>query len=512
MESRAHTCTESNRNGLEPSLNDLKASVERAAREGIAAHEAEAGIWPRLLQLGHHALGLLFRLGGPGEGGEGGVLPDGQAVRRLDTPHPRVYQSVLGRFELERVVDGTRAGQKSAYVPFDTPLPLPDSAFSSLLPDGAHRVAVDNTYRRGPETLGRILDVPPSVDSLERRNLKRAEPVRAFRESRPTPAPEAEGALGVVSAEGKGIPMRRPAPEAPIPGHDPAQEAKTNRKKRAVVGSVYTSAPFGRTPAEVATALFHSPDADAPPSARPVPQHKRLWASLPQHQDNPEGSATETTLGWLAQDVGRRPPRADTPMLLLMDGPKSRWDAGQRALPTAKTIAMLDLLPATPRLWDAAPLFYGRDEEPALRFVYDRVRRLLKGAVRAVVAGLRQRGTQRKLRGKQREKLTKICAYLAHNAQRMRYDGYLAAGYPRASGGLEGACRPFIKDRMERSGMRWTIERAQAMLEMRSPYLNGDWDDCMRYRIGQETQRLYPYRELVESRAVLEEIDLPIAA
>jgi hypothetical protein len=120
MESMAHTCTDSNRHGLEPSVNDLKASVERAAREGIAAHEAEAGLWHRLLPLGHHARGLLVRVVGPGDVGEGGVLPDGQAVRRLDTPHPRVYPSVLGRFELERVGYGTRAGQKIAYVPCAT--------------------------------------------------------------------------------------------------------------------------------------------------------------------------------------------------------------------------------------------------------------------------------------------------------------------------------------------------------------------------------------------------------
>ena len=76
-------------------------------------------------------------------------------------------------------------------------------------------------------------------------------------------------------------------------------------------------------------------------------------------------------------------------------------------------------------------------------------------------------------------KLAKICAYLDNNAHRMRYDVYLAAGYPIASGVIEGAWRHFIKDRMERSGMRWTIESAQAMLEMRSTYLNGDWDDFM---------------------------------
>src|SRR5207237_815744 len=80
----------------------------------------------------------------------------------------------------------------------------------------------------------------------------------------------------------------------------------------------------------------------------------------------------------------------------------------------------------------------------------------------------------------------------------MRYDAYLAAGYPIASGVIEGACRHFVKDRMERSGMRWRIESAQAMLDVRSIYLNGDWDDFMTYRIEKETQRLYPYREFVE--------------
>jgi hypothetical protein len=280
----------------------------------------------------------------------------------------------------------------------------------------------------------------------------------------------------------------------------------------AVVGTVYTIDPFVRTPEEVATSLFQSSPDAPPPSERPVPKHKRLWASLPHPQDDHEVSATETTFGWLAQEVGRRNPRADKPMLLLMDGQKSLWDAGQRALPTAKTIEILDLLHATPRIWDAAHLFYGRDEEQALSFVYDRVLRLLKGEVRAVVAGLRQMGTKRKLRGTKRDKLAQICAYLDNNAQRMRYDVYLAAGYPIASGVIEGACRHFIKDRMERSGMRWTIESAQAMLDMRSTYLNGDWDDFMQYRIAQETQRLYPHRELVEPGAALKEIELPIAA
>jgi hypothetical protein len=512
MVSMAKPFTDGNPNELEPTLNDLKAYIEQAARQGVAAHEAEAGIWHRVLQLGHQALGLLFSLVGSGDVGEVVELPDGQNVRRLAMAHPRVYQSVFGRFELERVVYGSREGQKIVYVPFDTQLQLPESDFSYLLQDWAQSVAVDQAYRQVPETLGRILDVHPSVESLERMNLKMAETVRPFRESRPAPEPEDEGALCVVSADGKGIPMRRPAAEMPIQAHDREAESKTNRKKMAVVGTVYTIDPLVRTPEEVVASLFRSPD-DHPPSAkRPVPQHKRLWASLPHEQDGREVSATEQTFGGLAQEVARRNPEADKPILLLMDGQKSLWEAGQRDLPKEGTIEILDLLHATPRIWDAAHLLYGRNAEQVLNVVYDRVLRLLKGEVRSVIAGLRQMGTKRALRGKKRDKLAQICGYLENNAHRMHYDVYLAAGYPIASGVIEGACRHFVKDRMERSGMRWTIESAQAMLDVRSTFLNGDWDDFMRYRIEKETQRLYAYRALGESIDTLEVSALSRAA
>ena len=412
LENMAKTRTDCNSNELEPTLNDLKAYVERAARQGVAVHEVEAGIWHRVLHLGHQALGLLFRLIGPGDRGETVVLPDGQEVRRLARSHPRVYQSVCGRFEVERVVYGARAGQKMAYVPFETPLELPESNFSYLLQDWAQSFAVEHTYRRVPEALGRSLDVHPSVASLERMNQKMAETVRPLRESRPAPEPEQEGAWCVVRADGKGMPIRRATPEAPIQGHDPEQEAKTNRKKMAVVGTVYTIEPFVRTPEEVAESLFRSLEDTPPAAARPVPKHKRLWASLPHEQEGQEVSATKEALGWLAQEVARRNPRADKPIVLLMDGQKSLWEAGQHALPQVETIEILDLLHATPRIWDAAHLFYGRDEAQALAFVYDRVLRLLKGEVRSVIAGLRQMGSKRNLRGKKRDKLAQICGYL----------------------------------------------------------------------------------------------------
>ena len=115
-------------------------------------------------------------------------------------------------------------------------------------------------------------------------------------------------------------------------------------------------------------------------------------------------------------------------------------------------------------------------------------------------------GTKGKLCGSKSGKLRQICNYLEKNRDRMRYDTYLAAGYPIASGVIEGACRYVVKDRMERAGMRWTVAGAQAMLDLRSTYINSQWEDFQEYRIEQENLRLYPHPE------ALERVEWPLAA
>ena len=68
---------------------------------------------------------------------------------------------------------------------------------------------------------------------------------------------------------------------------------------------------------------------------------------------------------------------------------------------------------------------------------------------------------------------------------------YLAAGYPIGSGVAEGACRHLVKDRLEQTGMRWTVTGAQAMLHVRALYLNDQWEEYLEFRVEQEQARLY---------------------
>jgi len=101
-------------------------------------------------------------------------------------------------------------------------------------------------------------------------------------------------------------------------------------------------------------------------------------------------------------------------------------------------------------------------------------------------------------RGLPKQKLKKIEQCLNDfDARReyMKYDEYLAAGYPIGSGVVEGACRHLVKDRMERTGMRWCVDGAQPILSLRAIYLNDDWNTFHTDRIHAEQRRLYPYKE-----------------
>lgn len=120
-----------------------------------------------------------------------------------------------------------------------------------------------------------------------------------------------------------------------------------------------------------------------------------------------------------------------------------------------------------------------------------RLRMLLEGKVGYVIGGLRRLADEHRLRGEKLKTIKAAITYYENNRQHMRYDEYLALGYPIGSGVAEGACRHLVKDRLEGTGMRWTVSGAQAMLSLRSIHLNGQWDDYINFRIQTEQSRLY---------------------
>ena len=109
-----------------------------------------------------------------------------------------------------------------------------------------------------------------------------------------------------------------------------------------------------------------------------------------------------------------------------------------------------------------------------------------------MVKGLRQMVTKRHLTGVKAKTLEEVAGYYYANRSRMAYHRYLAAGWPIASGSVEGACKNLVRDRMERSGMRWSPLMAEAMLKLRAVYLSDDLDAYWTWHIERDQQRLYP--------------------
>jgi hypothetical protein len=141
---------------------------------------------------------------------------------------------------------------------------------------------------------------------------------------------------------------------------------------------------------------------------------------------------------------------------------------------------------------ESAYVFHAEASLEADLWVLDRTLRILSGEVSQVVKGLRQSITKRSFSGAKRKTLQGVADYLYRSRTRMRYHQYLANGWPIASGPVEGACKNLIKDRMERSGMRWTEQMAEAIVQLRAIYLSQDFDQYWQFHIEQDQRRLYP--------------------
>ena len=484
---------------LHRTVDELVAIVTDAIHEQTPVHEVEKKAFETLLRAGLATVQLLVDCLGKGDVGEEFELPDGRVVKRSDKSQPRPYLSIFGPVQIERYVYAEREGQEIAFVELDARLALPDGKFSYLLQDWDQSFVMEQPFDKVRQTVEKMLGLRQNVDSLERMNREMSQDVDAFHSVQVPPPANEEGAIFVQSGDGKGLPIRRPADAKPIESHRHKSGPKPDRKKMATVGSVYSINPFVRTPEEVVESLFRNPEDKRPKRDRPRPCHKHLRAML--NYVNAEGeeiNGRAGVFGWIADEMSERHGQSDKPIVCIMDGEDSLWEARDIFQEHIPMVDVLDLLHVTPRLWNAAAQFYARGSAAAETFVRERLLRILRGEVSAVVRGLRCMSTRHDLGGKKQADVKKICGYFENNGHRMRYDEYLKHGYPIASGVIEGACRHVVKDRLERTGMSWVRQGAQSMLQLRCLYLTDQWDAFMKFRVKRETQRLYPYRETIQ--------------
>jgi hypothetical protein len=394
--------------------------------------------------------------------------------RRLGT---RTITTIFGPVQIERL-GYSQPGAPSVY-PLDQALALPARSFSYELQRRLVRAAVLNPFQESVNTLADLTGVTVPKRSAETIVRDAARDFDAFYQQRP-PAP-GSGPILVAAIDCKGIPMVKPDDNAP-PAPRLTKGQKANRKRMATVAAVFTRQPWIRTPAQVIESLFRSrsKEESALLPTPPRPENKRVWASLTK------GKAA--VIDEVIAELQRRDPAGSKTRLALTDGERALQTLVDQKLGVT---LILDFIHALEKLWKAAFVFHREGSLEAELWVLDRALRVLSGEVCQVVKGLRQSVTKRQLSGAKRATLLGVAAYLYRNRRRMQYDQYLANGWPIATGAVEGACKNLIKDRMERSGMRWTETMAEAVVKLRAVYLSGDFDSYWLFHIQQEQYRLH---------------------
>jgi hypothetical protein len=409
--------------------------------------------------------------------------PDGAVRTRSETGHGRALASVFGPVVVSRI----------AYRAPGVPNVHLLDAELSLLPGkhspGLARMTAAGAVRGALEqACGQVRGrTGCKLGTRQAQQLVRAAAADfdGFYAARPAPA-AGPGEVVVLSCDGKGIRMRpgqlRPRAERQARRSAPQQDGRLSqgevrtRKRMAAAGAVYVITPAPRTTADIT--------GPGPRAPGPEARHKWLTASV--------AGDTAGVVAAVFAEADRRDPGHERPWIALADGNKdqiARIKAEAAARKITVTI-IVDLIHVTEYLWDAAWCFYPRASADAGGWVRARTAEILDGRAAGVAAALRDAAASL---GKTRRKTAaRTAGYLEAKAPCLDYPEALAAGWPIATGVIEGACRHLVKDRMDITGARWGVETAEAILKLRAIIANGDFDAYWAWHLRQEHERNHP--------------------
>lgn len=484
--------------------DDLAVFVGQAVAKGSSFDDVERGALSRVLEIGRAAVDLFLDAQGEGDLGECLKTQEGTVLSRSETTVERPLRTIFGEHALRTYVYSQGCKRKIELRPIDARINLPDGKASYLLQEFSQLFCVEKAFRVGARQFETVFGQQLSVDVLEDINRAMGEQADRFLDQLPTPAAAEEGAILVATADGKGVPLVR-ADAQQVPAFE--EKERPGNRRMATLGCVYSVDPYVRTAEQIVAALFRDPSVSQPED-RPESCFKRYRAFFAEAGQEGEDAVPSAyrTWAWMTQEVTARH-QSGQPIVRLMDGQPSLWEASDACLEefveelasahaSQKLVDILDILHVSGYVWKAAKAFHGHKEHQEA-FVQERLLRILRGEVSGVVTGMRRMASQRGLKGETLKAVTTACNYFEKNAQRMKYDEYLRAGYPVASGVIEGACRHLIKDRMEQGGMRWTLTGAEAMLNVRSVNASSEWEDFGSWRQAEQAERVHPHRALV---------------
>jgi len=410
----------------------------------------------------------------------------------VEANHERPLVTIFGEVRVRRLAYRHK-GTTNVY-PADATLNLPEESYSHGLRAIAATEAARGSFDEAVAAIDRASAV--TVPKRQTEDLARAASVdfEAFFAGTKRPAP-GDGEVVVLSADGKGVVMRseglRAATRAKAEASNNKLQTrlskgeKSNRKRMAEVGAVYSVTPVARTADDV---MAHG-DTEAATEA-PKANHKWVTASVVDDAGS--------VIAQVFDEAERRDPDHAHRWVALVDGNNhqiDRIEAEADARGTEVTV-LVDFIHVLEYLWKAVWCFFEEGDPAAEEWVHEKAIDVLSGRARIVAASVRRKATTWGLAESARKNADTCADYLLAKAPYLDYPTALSQGWPIATGVIEGACRYVVKDRMDITGARWGLDGAEAGLKLRALRANGCWDDYWSFHLAQERKRVHESRYL----------------
>ena len=418
---------------------------------------------------------------------------DGVVRTRVEKGHERGLATVFGEVTVTRMA--YRAPEAANLYPVDGVLNLPEEKHSHGLRRLAALESARGSFEQAADAVERATGVRVGKRQLEQLAQAAAVDVDGFyAQCRPGPRPDTD--LLVLTADAKGIVMvpaaLREATRTAGAGRrnklatrlSPGE--KNGRKRMAELGCVYDATPVPRTGSDIIAGPGRRPDPKR--SRGPVASGKWLTASVTD--DIP------AVIGQVFDEATRRDPQHRRTWVALVDGHRQQIDAiTAEAVRRQVTVhIVVDFVHVLEYLWKAAWSFFYSGDPDAERWVADQATKLLHGKAADVIAGIRRRATRGGYSAAERKGADEAAGYLTSKKAYLGYDRALHAGWPIATGIIEGACRHIVKDRLDVTGARWGLTGAEAILTLRALLANGDFQTYWAFHLEQEHQRVHRSR------------------
>jgi len=443
----------------------------------LEIHKVEENLFKRLLTLGRNLLELHLTQKGTGKEKYKGDIS-------YHSDKEWKYISIFGDIAIGRAYFWEEGIDKGVY-PLNADLNLPQRHYSYLLQKWSEMLAVDGAFDKAREVIEEILGINIWSKQMEEINREASKCVDNFYKSKG--AKEQREPILVVEIDCKGVVMRKAdKSESKVRLN---KDEKQNKKKMATVTTVFGIERNIRKVEDIIKEEVENKGKYREKSLKIVKLDKKDGPKAQNKFARATLKGKDVAFERLALEVEQRNSNNRCERVALMDGERALEKKTKEYLPGF--IIILDLFHVMEKLWDLCYFFCKEGTKESIEWVKKYLCMLLEGKVGYMIGAIKQMVTKGYFKRSKENKINKILHYFEKRKKYMKYDEYLAKGYPIGSGVIEGLCRSFVKDRMELSGMRWTEIGAESMLELRSIKVNGVWNEFWDYYAETKNKELY---------------------